>query len=86
MPFMYMSSMYRTRTTPRQGFGYALSMIRRNEKLGEQPFFAHVKLYPADAVTGTVVTPDGKPAEAVKVSAFRWPTAWISTVRPFPRP
>ncbi len=57
----------------RKGFGYALSMIRKNEKLGDPPFFEHVELYPADAITGTVVTSDGKPAAAVKVLGFTMP-------------
>lgn len=55
---------------PRTGFGYALSMIRKNEKLGAIPFFERVELEPADRITGIVVTPDGRPANAVPVLAF----------------
>ena len=57
----------------RRGFGYALSMIRKNEPLGMRPFFEHVELYPADPIAGTVVTADGKPAAAVKVLGFSMP-------------
>jgi hypothetical protein len=49
------------------GFGYALSMILKNEKLGERPFFENVSLTPAAPVTGIVVAPDGKPLAGVKV-------------------
>ncbi len=54
----------------RRGFGYSLTMIRKNEKLGERPFFEHVQLIPGEPVTGTVVTPDGKPAAGMKVMGF----------------
>ena len=57
----------------RQGFGYALSMLLKNEKLGERPFFEHVDLYPSEPITGTVVTPEGKPAAGVKVLGFTLP-------------
>jgi hypothetical protein len=33
--------------TTRRGFGYSLTMIRKNEELGERPFFEHVQLLPA---------------------------------------
>jgi beta-lactamase regulating signal transducer with metallopeptidase domain len=58
---------------PRRGFGYALSMIRKNEPLGMRPFFEHVDLYPAAPVAGAVVKADGKPAAAVKVLGFSMP-------------
>ncbi len=54
----------------RKGFGYALSMIRKNETLGERPFFEKVELNPADPVTGTVVSPDGRPLAGVKVQGY----------------
>ena len=56
--------------TTRRGFGYSLAMIRKNEKLGERPFFEHVQLIPGEPVTGSVVTPDGKPAAGMKVMGF----------------
>jgi beta-lactamase regulating signal transducer with metallopeptidase domain len=55
---------------PQKGFGYALSMIRKNEKLGGRPFFENVDLRPAKPVTGVVKTPEGKPAAGVKVMAY----------------
>ena len=55
---------------PQKGFGYALSMIRKNEKLGGRPFFESVELRPAKPVTGVVKTPDGQPAAGVKVMAY----------------
>ena len=55
---------------PRRGFGYALSMIRKNEKIGARPFFERVELMPGEPISGTVVTPDGKPAAGMKVLAF----------------
>ena len=53
-----------------KGFGYALSMIRKNEALGERPFFERVELLPADPVTGTVVSPDGRPLSGVKILGY----------------
>jgi protocatechuate 3,4-dioxygenase beta subunit len=55
---------------PRNHFGYALAMIRKNEKMGERPFFEHVELRPGKAITGLVQTPEGKPASGVKVLAY----------------
>ena len=61
---------YHAEHAPRTGFGYAFSMIRKNERLGERPFFEHVELYPGKAITGTIQTPDGEPAAGVKVLSF----------------
>jgi beta-lactamase regulating signal transducer with metallopeptidase domain len=55
---------------PRKNFGYALSMIRKNEKLGGKPFFELVEMRPAKPVTGVVRTPDGKAAAGVKLQAY----------------
>jgi RNA polymerase sigma factor (sigma-70 family) len=57
----------------KKGFGYALSMIRKNEKIGGRPFFEKIELRPATPVTGIVQTPDGKPAAGVKVQAYSAP-------------
>ncbi|MEJ7640002.1 MAG: carboxypeptidase-like regulatory domain-containing protein [Singulisphaera sp.] len=46
----------------RAGFGYALSMTRKNEKLGERPFFETIEMRPAERITGRVETPEGEPA------------------------
>lgn len=54
----------------KKGFGYSLSMIRKNEKLGGRPFFESVELRPAKPVAGIVKKPDGKPAVGVKVQAY----------------
>jgi beta-lactamase regulating signal transducer with metallopeptidase domain len=53
-----------------KSFGYALSMIRKNEQLGGRPFFELVELRPAKPVTGVVKTPDGKPAAGIKILAY----------------
>jgi beta-lactamase regulating signal transducer with metallopeptidase domain/protocatechuate 3,4-dioxygenase beta subunit len=55
---------------PRKGFGYALSMIRKNEKLGGRPFFENVELRPGKPITGIIETPDGKAAAGVKLLAY----------------
>src|SRR5262249_38084380 len=52
------------------GFGYALGMIRKNEKMGGRPFFEHLSLRPGQAVTGRIETPDGKPAVGVAILAY----------------
>jgi len=54
----------------RKGFGYALSMIRKNEPLGERPFFEKTELDPSDPVTGVVVDPSGKPLAGVKLQGY----------------
>ena len=54
----------------KKGFGYALGMIRKNERLGEKPFFSEVKLDPAEPITGRVVGPDGKPIEGVHIQSY----------------
>jgi beta-lactamase regulating signal transducer with metallopeptidase domain len=55
---------------PRDRFGYALSMIRKNEKLNERPFFERVEMRPARPITGRVETPEGRPAAGVVVLAY----------------
>ena len=55
---------------PRNGFGYALSMIRKNEKLNERPFFERMEMRPAQPITGRVETPEGRPAAGVLVLAY----------------
>ena len=54
----------------RDRFGYGLSMIRKNEGLGERPFFETVELRPAQPITGSVETPEGMPASGVKLLAY----------------
>jgi beta-lactamase regulating signal transducer with metallopeptidase domain/protocatechuate 3,4-dioxygenase beta subunit len=55
---------------PQGRFGYALSMIRKNEKMGERPFFENVTLRAGEPISGTLRTPDGRPAPGVKVLAY----------------
>src|SRR5207237_7173843 len=55
---------------PQKNFGYALSMIRKNEKLGGRPFFESVELRAAQPITGVLMTPEGKPAAGVKLLAY----------------
>lgn len=55
---------------PRGHFGYAFSMIQKNEKLGGRPFFESVEMRVAQEITGLVETPDGKPAAGIKVLAY----------------
>jgi beta-lactamase regulating signal transducer with metallopeptidase domain len=52
------------------GFGYALSMIRKNSGLKDPPFFARVLLDPAAAITGRLVGPDGQPLADVAMLAY----------------
>jgi beta-lactamase regulating signal transducer with metallopeptidase domain len=55
---------------PSRSLGNALSMIRKNETMGEPPFFAHIELLPGEPITGTVVMPDGQPAAGMRVLGF----------------
>ncbi|MGD9633008.1 MAG: M56 family metallopeptidase [Pirellulales bacterium] len=55
---------------PVTGFGYALNMIRKNEKLGGRPFFDRIPLEPAAPIEGIVRTPVGDAAADVSVVAF----------------
>ena len=54
----------------RAGFGYALSMIRKNEKLNERPFFELIEMRSAQPITGRVEAPEGEPAAGVELLAF----------------
>jgi hypothetical protein len=55
---------------PRKHFGYALSMIRKNEKIGSRPFFELVEMRGGKPITGVVQSPDGRPAAGVKLLAY----------------
>ena len=59
----------------RNGFGYALSMIRKNEEIGGRPFFETTRLHPAKPVTGKLLTPAGRPAANVRISGYTYPDA-----------
>jgi hypothetical protein len=45
-------------------------MIRKNLTVGEPPFYSKIPLWPGEAVTGTVVDPQGAPLTGVKVSIY----------------
>jgi len=55
---------------PQKGFGYALSMILKNEKIGGRPFFETVTLRAGKEISGAIEAPDGKPVAGVKVLAY----------------
>jgi RNA polymerase sigma factor (sigma-70 family) len=50
--------------------GYSLDMIRKNQSLGETPFFQSLDLAPAESISGQLVHPDGTPASGVKVLTY----------------
>jgi hypothetical protein len=45
-------------------------MIRKNEGLGERPFFERVEMRPAKPISGRVETPEGRPAAGVEILAY----------------
>jgi len=55
---------------PKKNFGYALSMIRKNLKYGEPPFFTNTELDPAEPLTGRIVDPAGNPLAGVELLAY----------------
>jgi beta-lactamase regulating signal transducer with metallopeptidase domain/5-hydroxyisourate hydrolase-like protein (transthyretin family) len=55
---------------PKSRSGYSHAMIKKNLELGEDPFYSHIRLWPGEAVTGTIVTPQGRPLADVKVSMY----------------
>jgi beta-lactamase regulating signal transducer with metallopeptidase domain/protocatechuate 3,4-dioxygenase beta subunit len=50
--------------------GYSLSMIRKNETVGQRPFFKRLKLQPGDPITGKVIAPSGVPLAGAKLFGF----------------
>jgi len=50
--------------------GYAHSMILKNQKNGEPPFYSTLKLSPGQPVSAVVLQPDGAPAANVQVQAY----------------
>ena len=50
--------------------GYSHSMILKNLEFGEPPFFTKIELSPGEAITATVVSPEGKPLAGVKVRMY----------------
>lgn len=66
----------------KKGFGYSYAMIRKNEKLGERPFFERTELRIGEAVTGTVLDSQGRPVADMKVGGFSAPTFRSFVIRP----
>ena len=54
----------------KRGFGYSYAMIRKNERLGERPFYELTELQPGAAITGRLLDPNVKPLANVKVTGF----------------
>ncbi|MCA9018670.1 MAG: carboxypeptidase regulatory-like domain-containing protein, partial [Planctomycetaceae bacterium] len=52
----------------RQGYGY--SMILKNLKNGEPPFYSKLKLIPGKEISAVVQQPDGTPATNIQVVAY----------------
>ena len=50
--------------------GYAHSMILKNLEMGEQPWFTKLGMWPGEAITGTVVSPEGEPLAGVEISMY----------------
>jgi 5-hydroxyisourate hydrolase-like protein (transthyretin family) len=55
---------------PKSRSGYSHSMIKKNLTLGEPPFYANIRLWPGEAVTGIIVSPEGQPLSDVEVSMY----------------
>jgi beta-lactamase regulating signal transducer with metallopeptidase domain/5-hydroxyisourate hydrolase-like protein (transthyretin family) len=53
---------------------YFDKLRRKNEKRGGRPFLESIYLWPAEKISGTIVTPQGKPAAGVMVRAFTAPS------------
>jgi len=52
------------------GFGYALGMIRKNERAGGRPFFETIELRPGKPIAGHIERPDGSPAKGVSILTY----------------
>jgi beta-lactamase regulating signal transducer with metallopeptidase domain/5-hydroxyisourate hydrolase-like protein (transthyretin family) len=50
--------------------GYSHAMIRKNLKLGEEPFYSKIELWPGEAITGKLVSPEGEPLAGVEISMY----------------
>ncbi len=55
---------------PKGRSGYAHSMIQKNMRLGDPPFFAEINLWPGEPIEGTVVDPSGKPLPDVEIQTY----------------
>lgn len=50
--------------------GYSHAMILKNLEMGEQPWFTRLGMWPGEAITGTVVSPEGEPLSGVEISMY----------------
>lgn len=50
--------------------GYSHTMIVKNLEMGELPWFTKLGMWPGEAVSGTVVSPEGKPLVGVEVHMY----------------
>lgn len=50
--------------------GYSHTMIVKNLEMGELPWFTKLGMWPGEAVSGTVVSPDGAPLAGVEVNMY----------------
>jgi beta-lactamase regulating signal transducer with metallopeptidase domain/protocatechuate 3,4-dioxygenase beta subunit len=54
-----------------QGWGgYSYSMIQKNMKKGDLPWFSKINLQSGEEVSGTIVDPEGNPLPNVRIAAF----------------
>jgi beta-lactamase regulating signal transducer with metallopeptidase domain len=71
MRYLYLEfEVEHSRYAHRSPEGYALSMIRKNEKLGMRPFFERLQVRQGEEISGTLATPDGRPAAGVLVMVY----------------
>lgn len=73
-PHLYIEASIKTSDHPEYYGGYGYSLILKNEKLGVDPFFKRLILWPGRTIEGIVKTPAGQPAAGVKVMAYISPT------------
>lgn len=73
-PHLYIEASIKTSDHPEYYGGYGYSLILKNETLGVAPFFKRLILWPGRTIEGIVKTPEGQPAEGVKVMAYISPT------------
>jgi protocatechuate 3,4-dioxygenase beta subunit len=73
-PHLYIEASIKTPDHPEYYGGYGYGLILKNEKLGVGPFFKRLILWPGRKIEGIVKTPEGQPAEGVKVMAYISPT------------
>lgn len=60
-----------------EGLSGGLGAIRRNETLGDRPFFETIELVPSDPVTGVVVDPNGQPLPGVRIEGYSQASAGL---------